>query len=217
MQKRNDDQTHRLLNRAILLSALTVLYNFVEGVVSVYYGASDDALTLFGFGVDSFVETISGVGVWRMAVRLKREGVESSGEFERVALRVTGVAFYLLAAGLIVGVGVTLHQGGEPKTTTPALIISLVSLSFMWALVVAKRNVGAALGSKAILADANCSLTCVYLSAVLLVSAALFELTGVGYFDAAGSLGVAYFAVSEGRESFAKAKSENLSCGCKRS
>jgi peptidoglycan/LPS O-acetylase OafA/YrhL len=51
---------------------------------------------LFGFGVDSFIEVFSAVGVWHMIRRIRANGVETRDEFERRALRIIGASFYLL-------------------------------------------------------------------------------------------------------------------------
>ena len=40
---------------ALLLGFFTVFYNLVEGLVSVYFGVSDETIAQFGFGVDSFI------------------------------------------------------------------------------------------------------------------------------------------------------------------
>jgi divalent metal cation (Fe/Co/Zn/Cd) transporter len=68
------------------------------------------------------------------------------------------------------------------------------------------------LSSDAIIADANCTKTCFYLSFILLASSGLYELFNIIWFDVAGSLGIAWFAFSEGKEAFEKAKSETLNC-----
>ena len=54
----------KLLARANLLAIFTIGYNLVEGLVSMALGGTDETLALFGFGVDSFIEVISAVGVW---------------------------------------------------------------------------------------------------------------------------------------------------------
>ena len=78
----------------------------------------------------------------------------------------------------------------------------------------AKRNVGKKLNSDAIIADANCTKVCIYMSLVLLVSSLIYELTGFAYADAIGAAGLAYFSISEGREAFEKAKGKGKECGC---
>lgn len=76
----------------------------------------------------------------------------------------------------------------------------------------AKKNVGKKLDSDAIIADANCTRVCVYMSLVLLASSLVFELTGFAYADAIGAAGLAYFSFSEGREAFEKARGKECAC-----
>jgi divalent metal cation (Fe/Co/Zn/Cd) transporter len=204
----------RLLDRARLLAIITIVYNVVEGVVSVAFGMADETLALFGFGVDSFVEVISGIGILHMIVRIKRAPVSERDGFERTALRVTGTAFYLLTAGLLVGAVLSVATGAAPETTVMGIVIASLSILTMRLLMNAKLRVGKALNSEAIIADANCTRTCYYLSVILLASSLLHELLGIGWFDALGSLGIAWFAFREARESFEKARSASLDCGC---
>ncbi|HET6596392.1 MAG TPA: cation transporter, partial [Anaerolineales bacterium] len=93
----------------------------------------------------------------------------------------------------------------KPQTTLPGLIISLLSIAIMWLLVLGKRKVGRALNSAPILADANCTLVCVYMSVVLLASSLIYAMTGFGFVDSIGALGLIYFSYKEGKESFEKA------------
>ena len=69
-----------------------------------------------------------------------------------------------------------------------------------------KLNIGKKLNSDAIIADANCTKTCVYLSVILLVSSILYQIFKVGYIDSIGALGIAFYAFKEGRESIEKSK-----------
>ena len=192
-------------NAARWLALFTILYNVVEGLVSVHFGAQDEALTLFGFGIDSFIEVISGIGILAMVLRIRRNGESRRGAFEGTALRITGAAFYLLAAGLAATAAYNLVTGQKPSTTVPGLIISLVSIVIMWALVRGKRRVGSALACAPILADANCTLVCIYMSVVLLAASLIYQLTGFGFVDSLGAAGLIYFSVKEGRESFERA------------
>lgn len=197
---------------ALWLAFFTVFYNLLEGAVSIYFGVSDEALTLFGFGVDSFIEVLSGAGIVAMVVRIRQNPDTPRSQFESSALRVTGAAFYLLALGLAATAVYNLFTQHKPETTLPGLIISLVSIAMMWALVMGKRRVGRALDSMPILADANCTLVCIYMSLVLLAASVVYELTGFGFVDSIGALGLIYFSYKEGRESFDKAKGIECSC-----
>lgn len=202
----------RLYRAALVLAFITIAYNLVEGVVSAWFGLGDESLALFGFGVDSFVEVVSGAGIWHMVRRQRVHPVEDRDLFERRALQITGYGFYLLAAGLIVSGAYDCYSGHAPKTTLWGIIVSCVSIVSMWLLIHYKIKVGKALESKAIMADAACTRVCLYLSAVLLASSAGYQFTGIGWLDAAGAFGISWFCVKEGREALGKAR--GISCGC---
>ena len=93
------------------------------------------------------------------------------------------------------------------------MIISLVSIVVMWILVIWKRRVGHQLNSEPILADANCTLVCVYMSVILLLSSGIYVLFGIPYVDSIGTLGLSYLAFKEGKECFEKASSDTY-CAC---
>lgn len=205
---------NNLLKTAFILSLFTIFYNIIEGVISVYFGSEDETLALFGFGVDSFVEVISGIGIAHMILRMKYSKVVTRDKFEKTALRVTGTAFYLLTAGLIFGSVMNIIGDVKPATTVPGIIIAIISIATMYWLMTSKLKVGKALNSDAIIADANCTKTCFYLSFILLAASGLYEILHISYIDVLGSLGIAYFAFSEGREAFEKVRTGNLSCNC---
>ncbi|HEY6007323.1 MAG TPA: cation transporter [Geobacteraceae bacterium] len=207
-------RTRELYRTASLLALFTIGYNILEGAVSVFMGASDETLSLFGFGLDSFVEVVSGVGIWHMLRRVQQGGEERRDEFERRALRITGSSFYVLTVGLVLMAGLNLYGQHRPETTFWGVVISLASISFMWALIHYKTKVGRALGSAAILADAACSRACLYLSLVLLAASAGYEVTGLGSLDSIGAVVIAWLSWREGREAFGKAKGLACSCGC---
>jgi divalent metal cation (Fe/Co/Zn/Cd) transporter len=192
-------------NHAFWLAIFTIFYNFVEGLVSVYWGFSDEALTLFGFGVDSFIEVISGIGILAMVLRIRQHPNTPRSQFERSALRVTGTSFYLFAMGLGLTSIYNLFTFHKPETTLPGLIISVISIAVMWLLVLGKRKVGHRLNSAPILADANCTMVCIYMSFVLLAASLIYELTGFGFVDSIGALGLIYYSYNEGKEAFEKA------------
>lgn len=203
---------NKLLRTAFILSLITIFYNIIEGVVSVYFGSEDETLALFGFGVDSFVEVISGIGIAHMILRMKYSKVVKRDKFEKTALRITGTVFLLLTFGLITGSVLNIISGVKPETTLVGIIVSVISIFTMYWLMTAKLKVGKALNSDAIIADANCTKTCFYLSFILLASSGLYEIFNIAYFDVLGSLGIAYFAFTEGREAFEKVRSGNLAC-----
>ena len=200
-----------LLRRAFLLSLFTIFYNVIEGIVSMILGYEDETLSLFGFGADSFIEVMSGIGIAMMLLRIKRNPDSSKSRFEITALQITGTAFFLLSAGLLAGIVLNIINHHKPETTFWGIVISLISIAVMVWLMSAKRKVGKKLDSDPILADANCTKVCVFMSIVLLISSLIYELTGFAYADVIGAAGLIYFSVSEGIESFQKAKGKECS------
>jgi len=178
-------------------------------------GFEDESLTLFGFGADSFIEVISGLGIAHMIIRIKKNPDSKRDEFERTALRITGYAFYLLVFALVATSLYNLWINHKPVTTFWGIIISILSIIVMWILVIWKRKVGKDLNSEPILADANCTMVCIYMSVILLLSSGIYELLKIPYIDSLGTLALSYFAFKEGKECFEKSKNDAY-CGCKK-
>jgi divalent metal cation (Fe/Co/Zn/Cd) transporter len=198
-----------LYKNAYYLSLFTIFYNIAEGLISMILGFKDETLTLFGFGADSFIEVMSGIGIALMILRIKQNPASSKNEFEIKALKITGTAFYILSIGLIVGIIINIINNHKPETTLWGIIISIISIVAMVWLMKAKKGVGIKLDSEPIISDSNCTKVCVYMSIVLLVSSLIYELTGFAYADAIGAAGLIYFSISEGKEAFEKAKGKD--------
>lgn len=204
--------TAKGLGYAFTLSLVTVGYNLVEGIVSTFFGASEETLALFGFGLDSFVEVLSGVGIAHMIYRMRHHAISERDQFEIKALRITGTALYILAAGLIVGAVLAVVNGSEPENTLAGVAIAMLSILTMYFLYREKMKTGERLNSQPIISDAKCTKTCFYLSFILLISSGLYELWQVPYIDALGSIGIAWYAWKEGKEAFENARAKSLTC-----
>jgi divalent metal cation (Fe/Co/Zn/Cd) transporter len=198
----------RLWTWALALALITVFYNLFEGLISVYLGVEDGSLTLFGFGIDSFVEVISGIGIWHLVVRSKKSISEARNSFEKTALRITGYSFYALVIGLLVTIAYNTLTRRYPESTFWGVVISCISIVTMVILLTLKLKVGRKLNSNAIIADAMCTKTCIYLSVILLLASALYQFFNIGYIDSLGSLGIAYYSYKEGKEAFEKSRKE---------
>lgn len=207
-----DLNTEKLYRKAWFLSLFTIFYNIAEGIVSMILGYEDETLTLFGFGADSFIEVISGLGIAIMILRIKNNPASEISRFEKRALQVTGTSFYLLSAGLLVGIILNIVNHHKPETTLWGIVISLISIAVMFWLMNAKKSTGKKLNSEPVVADANCTKICVYMSIVLLASSLVYELTGFAYADVIGAAGLIYFSVSEGKEAFEKAEGKECDC-----
>ena len=201
-----------LYKKAFYLSLFTIFYNIVEGVISMILGYQDETLTLFGFGVDSFIEVVSGIGIVIMVVRIGKNPKSSKSEFEISALKITGASFYLLSVGLSFGIVANIVNHHKPETTLWGAVIAVISVAVMFWLMRAKKKTGRLLQSEPILSDANCTKICIYMSLVLLISSLIYEFTGFAYADLIGTAGLIYFSISEGKEAFEKAKGRDCSC-----
>jgi divalent metal cation (Fe/Co/Zn/Cd) transporter len=199
---------------ASALALITIFYNIIEGCVSVFFGLQDETIALFGFGLDSFVEVVSGIGIWHMVRRMKHNDVSNHDMFEKTALQITGGAFYILSLGLVVTSAVNIYKGDKPETTFWGIIVSVISILFMWLLIRYKIKVGKQYNSQALLADASCSKACLYLSVVLLISSVGYAATGIGFLDSLGAVGIAILSFREGREAFEKSKGKAI-CSCR--
>jgi len=202
----------KLYNQAYHLSLFTIIYNIIEGFVSVFFGFEDETLALFGFGVDSFIEVLSGIGIAVMIIRMRKNPDSHKSTLEAIALKITGTAFYILSAGLLTGIIMNLARHHKPETTLWGVVISSISIAVMMWLMYAKKKVGIKLNSEPVIADSNCTKVCIYMSLVLLLSSLIYELTGFTYADVIGAAGLIYFSISEGREAFEKAKGKECRC-----
>jgi divalent metal cation (Fe/Co/Zn/Cd) transporter len=204
----------KLYTFASALAIITIAYNLAEGLISVYFGLEDGSMTLFGFGVDSFVEVVSGIGIWHMVRRIRSSGEENLDHFQQTALKITGTGFYVLVLGLSITAAVGLYQGHKPDTTFWGIVVSVISIVTMWLLIHYKVKVGKQLNSEAILSDAACTRACLQLSIVLLVASVGYEITHIGGIDSIGTFVIAGLCYREGKEALEKAKSKSLECTC---
>lgn len=207
-------KNNKLYAWASVLALVTIFYNIAEGLISVFFGMEDESMSLFGFGLDSFVEVVSGIGIWHMVRRIRQNNGESLDQFEQRALRITGTAFYVLTAGLAMTALIDLYRGHRPESTFWGIVISLVSIASMWVLIQAKVSVGTKLKSQAILADAACTRACLQLSVVLLAASAGYKFTGIGGLDSIGALIIGGLCFREGKEAFEKARAGSFACTC---
>ncbi|HNI44095.1 MAG: cation transporter [Chitinophagales bacterium] len=202
----------RLFSRAAVFAAFVCFYNIAEGIVAMLMGYKDESLTLFGFGVDSFIEVSSNLGVLYMIFRIRENPLSDRSPFERTALNITGYSFYALAVTLVIGIALSIITEHRPTNTFWGVIISCVSIVVMYFVASSQLKTGAALNSQPIIADARCTMICIYMSIVLLVSSLVYKLTGFAYSDAIGAAGLVYFSIQEGKEALDKATGKKTCC-----
>jgi divalent metal cation (Fe/Co/Zn/Cd) transporter len=199
----------RLFRLAVVLTVFTIAYNLTVGIVSINFGFDEKTLALFGLGINNFVEIVPTFWVLARIIRGKSTTV-SHTHFERAALQIAAVSFYILAVGIIGAAIFILYSGHKPQSTISGVVISMISLATMSALLYGESKVGMRLRSEVIIAKANRAKDCIYMSVVLFVSSAIYEATELLYIDSIGALGIAYFSFRKGKDCFKKIRSNQF-------
>ena len=198
-------QTERLalLRRGQLLEAATVGWNLLEGIVAVSAGALASSVALIGFGIDSFVETVSGAIVaWRLLSELHgRADKAGVGALERRAGRIAGALLLGLASYIAIDAGRRLLGfGAEARESVLGIALTAISLVVMPLLGRAKLRTASALGSGALRADAYETITCAWLSLTTLTGLVLNAALGWWWADPVAALVIVPLVVREGIE-----------------
>lgn len=188
------------VRRSRWLNVATIGWNAVEGVVAVAAGLAAGSVSLVGFGMDSAIEVSAAlVLAWRLAQ--ERHG-GCMQETDRRATRLIAVSFGILAAYVGFEAGRDLLTGSEPEASTVGVVMAALSLAVMPVLARAKRQQAPALGSAAVVADAQQTDLCALLSAVLLVGLGANAVFGWWWADPIAGLGIAALAAVEARRTW---------------
>jgi len=191
-----------LIQQAFRLEWLTVAWMLIEALVAIGSGVIAGSLTLTAFGLDSVIElTSAGVLIWRLNEELRR-GEAFSSHAELIASRSGGALLSALAVYVVLGAAWSLwtHHGAEFSVT--GLIVAAAAMPIMYSLARRKVTVARQLGSRAMRADAVESMTCGWLSLVVVVGLLVNLLLAAWWIDAVTSLGIVWFVVKEAREAW---------------
>jgi len=199
-----------LIRRGKVLEYLTIGYNCLEGIIAIAAGILSGSVALVGFGLDSAIEVLSGATLlWRLEADVDEERRE---RVEQRALRIVGVSFLLLAAYVLFDAGMSLFRREPPDESIVGIVLAAVSLVVMPLLVRAKRRVAAAIGSKALDADATQTALCTWLSAILLGGLLLNATLGWWWADPVAALVMVPIMIREGLEGI---RGERCEDGCR--
>ena len=199
-----------LVRRGLHLEYLTIGWNLVEGTIAVLAALAAGSVALLGFGVDSFVESVSGaVLVWRL--KGEREGAshQQIKKLDLQAHRLVSVSLFLLAAYVAVDASLALWNREQPAPSMVGIALTLVSICVMLWLARAKRQTAAGLGSRALEADAFQTTACFWLSVIALTGIGLNAALGWWWADPVAALGMTPLLVREGSEAW-----RGEDCGC---
>jgi divalent metal cation (Fe/Co/Zn/Cd) transporter len=196
--------------RARRLNVITIAWNATEGVVAVAAGIAAGSVSLIGFGFDSGIEVSAAlVLAWRLHQE-RRGGCMQDDD--RRATRAIAASFALLAMYVAVEAVRDLLTGTRPDESGVGIVMAALSLGAMPVLARAKRRLAPALGSAAVVADANQTKLCALLSAVLLVGLAANAGAGCWWADPLAGLGIAALAATEARRTWRADSLEDTCC-----
>ncbi|HWS51713.1 MAG TPA: cation transporter [Microbacterium sp.] len=190
------DRVASLQRRIRWIVAATIAYNVVEAAIAITAGTIASSAALIGFGLDSMIEVLSAAAVaWQFTRR-------DPERWEKPTLRVIAMAFFALAAFVIMNSLVALISRAEVEHSPVGIAVTAVSVMAMPVLSMAERRAGRELGSATAIADSKQTLICTYLSAAVLIGLVLNSLFGWWWADAIAGLVIAGFAVREGLEAW---------------
>lgn len=201
------------LNTALLLTYITLAWMTVEGAASLILGWASKSLLLEAFAIDSVVELFSGaVLLWRLRVETRgNSSAERVESVERIAARLVGYSLYALVAYVLLNSAYGLFLAKRITDTHESawgILIGVVAKVGMPILAGYKLRVAARLNSRALRADAVESITCGYLSIVLMIGLAATRLFGWWWLDSVAALALIPFLIKEAREAI------NGGCDC---
>lgn len=175
------------------LEYLTIGWNVLEALVSLWAGVMAGSTALVGFGIDSAIESSSGaVLLWRLQER------DDHADRERIALKLVGVSFLLLAAWIAYESAESLVRGQATAVSYPGIAIAVLSLIVMPWLAHRKRTVAGRIASRALESDSRQTSLCAYLSAILLGGLVLNAALGWWWVDAVAALLMVPIIAQEG-------------------
>jgi cation diffusion facilitator family transporter len=187
-----------LRKRALWLSYFTVGYNILEGIISVLAGSFAGSIALIGFGLDSFVESLSGsVMIWRFR-KSGKISEEEEEKVERRATRLIGYSFLILGTYVLYESGKKLYLQEIPNPSLLGIIVAIASIIVMPVLFYLKYQTGKAIGSRSLMADSKETLACVFLSVALLIGLVLNYLYGLWQADPIVGLVIVILLIKEG-------------------
>ena len=208
MPETSDKNTNALYKKGLRLEYLTVGYNFGEALVSIVFGGLAGSIALIGFGLDSVIESFSGmILIWRLRQRGK-VSEEEEEKIEKKAMKFVAVSFFVLGIYILEESIRKLVLADIPDTSLPGIVIALFSLVVMPVLTWQKYITGKAIGSRALVADSKETLACAFLSVALLLGLGANYLFGFWQADPIAGIVITAFLIREGVEVWKEAGEE---------
>ena len=192
----------KLYKRGLFLEYFTIGYNVIEAIISIAFGSMANSIALVGFGLDSIVESLSGlVLIWRLRQHQKITEEEEE-RVEKKAMKFIAITFIVLALYVLFQSVKKLVFQEIPYPSLPGIIIAIASIVVMPTLTLQKYRIGKKINSKALIADSKETLACFFLSLALLLGLGLNYLLGFWQADPIVGMIIVVFLLREGIESW---------------
>jgi len=192
----------KLYKKALHLEYFTVGYNAIEAVVSIIFGRMASSIALVGFGLDSIVESLSGIVlIWRLRQHGK-VSEEQEEKIEKRATRLVSFTFFLLGLYVLFQSIKKLIGKDIPSPSLPGIVIAIVSLVVMPLLMWQKYTTGLKIKSQALIADSKETLACAFLSLALLLGLGSNYFFGFWQADPIVGLIIVFYLFREGKENW---------------
>jgi len=196
------DDRAALVRHAFTLEWMTVGWMMVESVAAIVAAVTARSLSLLAFGIDSFIELISGcVLLWRLIVELKH-GQAFSEQAERAASRIGGSLLFALALYVVASAALSFWWRRGQEFSLLGLAVTVIAIPIMWWLSRRKLAIAKELSSPSLRTDAMESITCGYLSGAIVIGQLAQLVLGAWWVDGVTSLAIVYFLVKEGLEAW---------------
>jgi divalent metal cation (Fe/Co/Zn/Cd) transporter len=201
--KADDPGRPALIRKAFILEWVTLGWVFVvEALGGLWAAFEAHSISLLAFGADSLIETASAcLLLWRLNVELQH-GQRFSERAERIASRVSGALLFALAAYVVLSAMWGLWTHHSQSFSFLGVAATGLAIPVMAMLARLKIDVAEKINSPALRADGMESVTCGWLSIIVLVGLAAQYLLHVWWIDSVISLGILYFLIKEGREAW---------------
>ena len=177
----------------VWIELVTIVWMTIEASVALSVGLATRSVSLQGFGADSIIELIAGgILLWRLLVEQHGGTVERVERAERWASWVTAISLFVLACYIVGDSAFAFATKTQPEASWWGVDLAVASAIIMPLLWQGKLRVAKRIESRALKADAACSMTCAYMSLTLLAGLLLNRVFGWWWADplAALALGV---------------------------
>jgi len=193
-------EKRRLIKKGLYLEYITVTYNVLEAIAAIVFGGISNSIALIGFGLDSIVESLSGlILIWRLRQHGKLSP-ELEEKIEHRATRFVAITFFILGAYIAYESIDKLLSSEIPEPSLAGIIIAIVSLIAMPFLAWMKYRTGKQINSRALVADSKETIACAFLSIALLLGLGLNYLFGFWQADPIVGILIVIFLFKEGWE-----------------